>query len=201
MARVAFIVDRSFDERQFQAAFDRFLRAGHDVILVGTRAGAHIYASGGGTFHVTIDLAVDDVDVDELDAAIVPGGTPLNHLRTHERILDLLRDLYAHGKPVGVMRDEGWALVRAGVNARDLMTWPSLKRALIVDPLREVGEEVALREQLVVSDTVNAGAFCDAFLAQVERGPRGAQKTHEHVDAFPEEVVNDVTGPAPTDSF
>lgn len=171
MARVAFVIDRTFDDREFQTAFDRVRQAGHEVVLVGPRAGESIHGSHGHV-HVSTDRSVDDLSVNDVDAALVPGGFPRNHLRTHERVLNFIRDVFAQGKPVAAMHSPGFAMVRAEHQGNLLASWPVVKRELLVERKAEADEFD--RDVLIVSHDADPDAFCDAFLAQLERGPRGA---------------------------
>ncbi|MFC9995427.1 type 1 glutamine amidotransferase domain-containing protein [Nocardia sp. NPDC127526] len=62
------------------------------------------------------DLALEDVDPDEVDLLIVPGGTVnADKLRVHEPARELVRALAARGRPIAAICHGPWLLVDAGV--------------------------------------------------------------------------------------
>lgn len=193
MAKVALLIDRTFDERQLQAVMDRLRDAGEEVVVVGPRAGESVHGAEG-RVHVTVDLSVDDVHAEDFDALVIPGGFRRNHLRTHERMLNFIRDVYALGKPVGVMRDPGWMLIPSDSHSHQLMTWPRIKRDLIVE--RELSLQEAEEAGIILSGDPDPISFADAVLTQLGRAPQG-----EAPRAFKPEVAEDeVTrayGPSP----
>lgn len=195
MANVAFIVDRTFDDHQFQTCFERIRQAGHDIVLVGPHAGESIHGSAG-TLHVTVDVAVDDVKAHDFDAVVVPGGYRPNHLRTHERLLNFVRDAYAEGRPVGVMRPEGFAIVSAEAKRRGLVSWPSVKRDLLVEPHTHAAPSSFEAEGLIVSSDGDADAFCDTVLAQLDRRP-DREDDRSFNARTSDDAVSSAYGPSP----
>jgi protease I len=175
MATVALLLDRSFEDRALQRTLDRLAADGHEVRMVGPRAGQQLHGQEG-TTHVLVEHGVDDVDARSCDALLVPLGVPLNHLRTHERMLNFARDIYALGRPVAVHHSGGWALVRADARSRGLVSWPSVKRQLFVDGPASIDDALP-RDLLITSREAAVDPMLDAFLAQLERGPRGEVPT------------------------
>lgn len=178
MARVALLIDRTFDDAAFQSLFDRLKSAGHDAVLVGPNEGAQVDGREG-HIHLTIDASVDHVDPEDVDALILPRGFRRDHLRTHERVLNFIRDVFSHGKPAGVLHPRGWVLVRADAKGRGLGTWPAIKRDLVVEP--DAAEGSFERDLLIGSSDGDVESFCDAFLAQLDKGPRTEGAEEEQV--------------------
>lgn len=174
MASVAILIDRSFDDTALRRTLERLAADGHEVMVVGPRGGEQLHGKDAST-HVHVDRSVDEVDVNACDALLIPGGVPLNHLRTHERMLNLVRDVYAHGKPVAVQRPDGWAMVRADAKSRGLVSWPPVKRRMFYPegPLAQ-GDGIAERVMIASTET-GVDSLLDAFLAQLEKGPRGEE--------------------------
>ncbi|MBX5482416.1 MAG: DJ-1/PfpI family protein [Myxococcaceae bacterium] len=195
---VAFILDRTFDDRQLNTALDCLRRAGHEVVTVGAQRGLELEGRHG--MRLMVERDVDESDPNAFDAAVVPGGIPVNHLRTHERLLNFLRDVYAVGKPVGVMRDVGFVLTRAETDVGRILTWPAVKRALLVDSIATIEDDLLRRDELILSEDGDITTFCDALVEELGRGHLGAapRQLHEHVDVLDEEVVDSASGPAPT---
>jgi protease I len=104
--------------------------AGATTLLVSTEEGevqAFDHLTKNDTF--PIDRVVDDVDVDEVDALVLPGGVANpDNLRMHSSAVDFVRTFAETGKPISAICHAPWTLVEAGVvEGRTLTSWPSLQ--------------------------------------------------------------------------
>ena len=108
-------------EHEFWVPYYRFREEGAKVLVCGAEAG--VVYQGEGRHHGTdgLDLAptkaaVADVDPDEMDALIIPGGMmgPM-YMRAHGPTLDLVRAMDERGKPIGAICHGPWVLVSADV--------------------------------------------------------------------------------------
>jgi protease I len=61
------------------------------------------------------DAAIADVAADDYDALLVPGGFAPDKLRRDPKVLDLVREFDAAGKPIAHICHAGWILISAGV--------------------------------------------------------------------------------------
>ena len=77
----------------------------------------------------TVDQSLEDADPDDYDALVLPGGVANpDQLRTDERAIQFVQQIFAAGKPVGVICHGPWTLVEADlVRGRKLTSWPSLQ--------------------------------------------------------------------------
>ena len=78
------------------------------------------------------DMKVDDVVADDFDALILPGGlrNP-DHLRTKVKVIDLIRNFAAQGKPVAAICHGPWLLIEADLlRGRNATSWPSIRTDL-----------------------------------------------------------------------
>lgn len=181
MAKVALLIDRTFDDEPFRILFDRLREAGHEPVLIGPHEG-HQVDGREGHMHLTLDASVDDANPEELDALIVPRGFRRDHLRTHERVLNFIRDVYGHGKPVGVLHENLWLLIPAEAQGRGFATWPAIKRDLVIDPAHAGG---GFESDLIISGSGDVAAFCDAFLAQLAEGRPGGHHSEPALSLEP----------------
>ncbi|HEY9391840.1 MAG TPA: type 1 glutamine amidotransferase domain-containing protein [Mycobacteriales bacterium] len=76
-----------------------------------------------------VDAAVADVDPDEFDGLVLPGGVANpDRLRTSQPAVEFVRRLFELGRPVAVICHGSWTLVEADqVRGRRITSWPSLK--------------------------------------------------------------------------
>ena len=101
----------------------------------------------------TVDQALEDADPYEYDALVLPGGVANpDQLRTDERAIQFVQQIFAAGKPVGVICHGPWTLVEADlVRGRKLTSWPSLQTDIRNAGGEWVDEEVVVDEGLVSS--------------------------------------------------
>ena len=169
MARVAFIVDEMFEDSEFRVPFDRLKQAGHDVVVVGSEAGAHLEGKRRKE-HITTALSVHDVSADEFDALVIPGGYSPDHLRMDPLMVAFTRELVAANKPVAAVCHAGSLLAEADViEDRTVTSWPSIKTDLLNAGAHWVDEPVVEDGALITSRRLeDLNVFSDAILRQLE---------------------------------
>ena len=101
----------------------------------------------------TVDKVVKDVSASDFDALILPGGTTNpDKLRQDSDAVSFVRDIFAAGKPVGVICHGPWTLIEADVvRGRTLTSYPSLRTDIRNAGGNVVDEEVVTDKGLVSS--------------------------------------------------
>ena len=101
----------------------------------------------------TATKAVADVDADEYDALVLPGGVGNpDKLRMHEPAVAFVRRFFEQGKPVAAICHAPWTLIEADVvRGRRMTSYPSLKTDLRNAGAEWVDEEVVVDRGLVTS--------------------------------------------------
>ena len=101
----------------------------------------------------TVDHTVEAAHADDYDALVIPGGVGNpDTMRTDENAVQLVRDFFEQGKPVGVICHGPWMLVEAGVvRGRKVTSWPSLQTDIRNAGGEWVDEEVHVDQGLVTS--------------------------------------------------
>jgi len=125
----------------------------------------------------TVDQPIEDADPDDYDARVLPGGVANpDQLRTDERAVRFVQQIFAAGKPVGVICHGPWTMVEADlVRGRKLTSWPSLKTDIRNAGGDWVDEEVVVDQGLVSSRKPDdLPAFCAKI---VEEFAEGAHQT------------------------
>lgn len=115
---------------------------------------------------ITPDLTLDEVDPDEYDGLILPGGVANpDSLRTHEKAVEIVQSFDDAGKPIAAICHGPWMLVEADIVAdRTVTSWPSLRTDLENAGATYVDREVAIDGNLITSrKPADIPAFVDAF--------------------------------------
>lgn len=152
---VAIIATDFVEEPELVHPRDELRKAGATV-LVYSSSTEPIQAVRGDTDptqKIDVDGTFDDLDLDEVDALVVPGGTVnADRIRVDADAQDLVRQAMADDLPLAVICHGPWLLVSAGeVSGRRLTSYPSL-----ADDVRNAGgtwvdEEVVVDGNLITS--------------------------------------------------
>ena len=168
MAKVAFVLADDFEDSEFRVPYDRITEAGHQVAVVGTEAGKEVKGKQGKeTF--TIEATPDQVNADDFDALVVPGGYSPDKLRTDEGTVKLVQGLFGADKPVAAICHAGSLLIEAdAVRGRTVTSWPSIRTDLTNAGAEWVDREVVEDRNLITSrNPDDLDAFTDAILGRL----------------------------------
>lgn len=101
----------------------------------------------------TPDLTLDDVNVDDFDALVLPGGVANpDKLRRSERAVEIVQDFMDDDKTVAAICHAPWLLVEADVvDGRQLTSFESIRTDLENAGADVVDEEVVVDENLITS--------------------------------------------------
>jgi deglycase len=100
-----------------------------------------------------VDRTVEEAGADDYDALVIPGGVGNpDTLRMDENAVNLTRQFFEQGKPVGVICHGPWMLVETGVvRGRKVTSWPSLRTDIQNAGGNWVDQEVVVDQGLVTS--------------------------------------------------
>jgi len=116
---------------------------------------------------VVVTRSLEDVDADEYQALVLPGGVANpDALRLDTRAVALVRAFFEDGKPVAAICHGPWTLVEADVlRDRTVTSWPSLKTDLRNAGANWVDREVVVDGNLVTSRKPDdLPAFCQKMV-------------------------------------
>ena len=165
-SRVLIVATDGFEEWELFGPRQILQERGADVVLASPKRDpiqATLHDDPGKT--IRPDLTVDEALADDFDALILPGGVRNpDHLRTNVRVIQLIKDFAAQGKPVGAICHGPWLLVEADLlRGRTATSWPSIRTDLrnaganVVDePAVTDGNIVTSRNPQDVEEFTNA---------------------------------------------
>jgi len=168
MTRIAMPLAADFEDSEFTVPFDRLKNAGSEVVVIGCKAG-EIVIGKRSQARATIDRAAADLNPDDFDALVIPGGYSPDHLRLDEDVVAFVRDFFATGKPVAAICHGPQLLIEAEVvKGRTLTSWPSIRKDLMNAGAKWVDREVVVDGTLITSrKPADLDAFCDEVLARL----------------------------------
>lgn len=111
--RVLFFTGDIYEDLELWYPKLRLIEAGASVVVAGEQAGVE-YAGKHG-YPSRSDVAIDSVNSADFDAVVVPGGFMPDRLRRLPKVLELVRECFAAGKPVAAICHGGWIPISAGI--------------------------------------------------------------------------------------
>ena len=167
--RVAVLIAEGFQDAETLEPKLFLEERGAEVVVLGPAVGdVKAYNS---EQVVTIEKAVEEANVEDFDALILPGGKGPAVLREHEAAVNFARDFIESGKPVAAICHGPQVLITAGViEGRKLTSVSS-----IAEEVKEAGGEY-LDEQVVVDENLitsrvpdDLPAFNEAILKALKK--------------------------------
>ena len=127
------------------------------------------------------NLTIDQVNPDDFDALILPGGVRNpDALRIHGNVIGLIRDFNRQGKPIAAICHGPWLLVEADLlRGRTATSWPSIRTDLRNAGANVVDEPAVTDGNLVTSrNPDDVEAFTAAVIDLVENAPEVIEIDH-----------------------
>jgi 4-methyl-5(b-hydroxyethyl)-thiazole monophosphate biosynthesis len=126
MDKVLIYLAPGFEELEAVTIIDLLRRAGVDVTIAGLEREA---VTGSHEITIACDAFYEDVDADDFDYLILPGGQPgTNNLKSDKHILEIVRKFDSDNKIIGAICAAPTVLHEAGIlNNVKVTSYPSEK--------------------------------------------------------------------------
>src|SRR5690606_37282467 len=95
--RIAVLVTHNFDDPEYFEPVNAFKAAQHSVCNIEHEVGKVIYGLQG-TLAVTIDRSIDQINVHDFDALLIPGGESPLSFTSDKQVIKLIQDFNAAHK-------------------------------------------------------------------------------------------------------
>ena len=129
--KVGLLVDEGFEDTELVETVRALNNAGVLVVVIGMSAGK-IHRGRRGKARISVDVAADDVGVDELSGLIVAGGHAPDRMRLHEPMVSLLRRAHDLEKVIAAICYGPQLLISADiVRGRRVTSWASIAVDLV----------------------------------------------------------------------
>jgi protease I len=170
MARIAFVLGEDFEDSEFRKPYDALKEAGHQVEVLGAKAGTTLKGKKGDE-HVTTDAAVSERDPASYDALVIPGGYSPDHLRMDPAVVKFTGQMVRQGKLIAAVCHGPQLLIEAdAVEDKTMTSWPSVHTDLVNAGAKWVDKEVVIDGRLITSRKPDdLPAFSKAILDQLAK--------------------------------
>ena len=152
MAKIATLITDMFEDVEYTEPAKAFNEAGHELINIEKEAGKKVTGKQGEAV-VTIDKGIDDVNPDEFDALLLPGGFSPDQLRGDDRFVTFTKAFMDAEKPVFAICHGPQLLITAkALEGRKATGFKSIQVDMEYAGATVVDEEVVVcQNQLVTS--------------------------------------------------
>jgi len=153
--RVLMLAADGFEEAELFEPRQALLDAGIQVTLASIKTdpiqGVVNDSEKGKT--ITPDVTLDQVDTEEFDALVLPGGVANpDKMRLQERAVEIVEEFMDDEKIVAAICHAPWLLVEADVvDGRQVTSWPSVRTDLENAGADVVDEQVVVDDNLITS--------------------------------------------------
>jgi len=163
-ARVAVLVDTSFEDLEFWVPVMRLREAGAEVVIAGREADASFTGKHGLT--ATTEVAARSLRPNRLDAVVVPGGWAPDKLRRDDGVTSLIAEMDAREKIVAQICHAGLVGISAGIVDGRAATGSQGIKDDLVNAGAEWVDEAAFQEDHLVWGRVvkDIPAFCRTLI-------------------------------------
>jgi protease I len=172
--RIAILATDGFEQVELTVPQQRLTQEGATVDILSVHPGAikgwDVKEWGD---DVKVDRLVEDADIGEYDALVLPGGViNPDTLRMQEPAVSFVRDFYDTGKPLAAICHGPWMLIEAGVvDGKSATSWPSLKTDMKNAGAQWTDKEVVVDGGLITSRKPDdLPAFVSKIIEEVREG-------------------------------
>lgn len=123
--KVLTIVDHEFEDLEFWYPVLRLQEEGAIVHFAGAEKETYIGKYG---VPATAEHTFSEIDPTDYDGLLVPGGWAPDKLRRYQEVLDIVKHMEEHKKPIGQICHAGWVLISAKVlQGKKVTSTPGIK--------------------------------------------------------------------------
>lgn len=167
-ATIALLIEDLFQDAEVIYPYYRLQEAGHKVDIIGRDADAYTGKYG---YHFSTDKHIDDVDVNDYDMVLIPGGFAPDLMRKDRRMAEFVAAMHKANKLVASICHGAWILASADIVSGVQATC----YYAIADDLRNAGAEyvddsVVVDKGIITSrNPDDLPNFMQAILAELEK--------------------------------
>lgn len=167
--RILMFVDDIYEDLELWYPKLRLTEEGAEVVVAGFYK-KQIYAGKHG-YPCKSDTSFDDIEAENFDALVIPGGFAPDKLRRDKKVLSLTKDIFNSGKLVAHICHAGWIPISAGiVKGFKCTSTPGIKDDLINAGAEWFNEAVVEDRNMISSrNPDDLPEFCKAIIKKLDK--------------------------------
>lgn len=152
MAKIAILVEKIYEDLELQYPRLRLMEAGHEVQVIGPKAGETYVGKHG--YPQKADKSAADVKATDYQLIVIPGGSSPDHMRRSEHMVRLVRDAARHEIPMAAICHGPWMLCSTNVlKGRRCTSYMSIVHDVINAGGNWVDEECVVDRGIITART------------------------------------------------
>jgi protease I len=158
------LLENGVEDSEFIYPYYRFQEEGYKMDIVAPQAKKEYLGKRG--MHFTSELSPREVEVEDYDAVVIPGGQAPDRMRIHRNLVELVIEANHLGKVIAAICHGPQMLIEADiVRGKTVTSWPSVRT-----DLRNAGGNVVDEASVVDGNLVTSRSpddlpdFCRATI-------------------------------------
>lgn len=148
--KVLSLIHSDFEDLEFWYPILRLKEEGVEVIVAGEKAGETYIGKYG--VPANSDYAFSEINVEEFDGILIPGGWAPDKLRRFPEVIDIVRKMNDENKVVGQICHAGWVAISAKIlKGKKVTSTPGIKDDMENAGATWIDEAVVVDKNLVSS--------------------------------------------------
>ena len=170
MAKIAILVEKMYEDLELQYPRLRLKEAGHEVDVVGPKAGETYVGKHG--YPQKAEKNAADVKASDYALIVIPGGSSPDHMRRSEHMVKLMRDAAARKIPMAAICHGPWMLCSTdALRQRRCTSFMSIVHDVVNAGGKWVDEECVVDGNIITSRCPeDLPSFSNAILQLVSEG-------------------------------
>jgi protease I len=164
MQRILSIIDHDYEDLELWYPKLRLEEEGWKVTVAGPRAGTRYDGKHG--YPCSADASIDQMDSEDFDALLLPGGFAPDKLRRDVHVKRLTRDFHKQKKPIAFICHAGWICISAEIlKGRTATSTVGIKDDMVNAGCLWIDQELVIDGNLISSRTpVDLPVFAKALV-------------------------------------
>ena len=167
MAKVAFLLANAFEDSEMVNPYNAVKEAGHEAVIVGLEKGLKVEGKKGASY--TTEMAASEVQANDFDAVIIPGGSAPESLRVNDDIVKFVREVNEQGKLIAGICHGPQVMISADIlKGKSATSFVGIRDDVKLAGAEYKDEEVVVSENIITSRTPkDEPAFIREILAKL----------------------------------
>jgi protease I len=155
LKKILILLEKGVEDSEFIYPYYRFQEEGFKMDIVAPQAKKEYIGKRGVPF--ISEFSPNDIDLDDYDAVIIPGGQAPDRMRIHPDLVQLVKEANSKGKVIAAVCHGPQMLIEADIiRGKTVTSWPSVRT-----DLRNAGANVVDEASVVDGNIVTSRSPAD----------------------------------------